>query len=355
MPGVDWRAAGWFRAGLRRLLLFALLLATGLVVLGWLPLGPAVRAQTTGTLRPSGGALLAPVGRQVGWLSFDAPRARLLTGFVAPAYAADAVATAAGAQAAVTVVAPFGGAAGADVGGDLVRLDLASGQTAPLVSRADPDESLGAPAWLADGGGLLFQREDLRRAPIAYPGMATVSYPSRIELVRPDGAGRAVVADDARQPAPSPDGGTVAYLRSTRQGTALLARPLAGGQERPLVPLGRFTALASPRFSPSGDRIALMAPGDVVGRPGLPVIGPAAAYAHGLPWDLWLINADGSGLHRVAQLAADDASVTWSPDGGQLFVYGGAGSFVVDPVTGDSSGFAYLAGYGATTWLPAAP
>jgi hypothetical protein len=340
---------------LRFFLSLLLFLTIECAVLVWLPRGLAVHAQTTGTLQPTAGTLLAPVGRQVGWLSFDAPRPHLLTSFPAPAYAADAVATAAVSQAAVTVVAPFGGASGSTMGGDLVGLDLASGQTSPLVSRADPNESLGAPAWLADSSALLFQREDLRQTAIAYPGMSTVTYPSRIEIVRPDGSGRTVLFDNARQPAPSPDGKTVAYLRSTPEGTALLARPLAGGEERALIPLGRFTDLGYPQFSPSGDQIALMAPGNVVGQPALPFIGPSVAYAHGLPWDLWLVNADGSDLHQVAELAADDGSVTWSPDGSQLFVYGGSGSFLVDPVTGTISSFAYLAGYGATAWLPPAP
>jgi hypothetical protein len=35
-----------------------------------------------------------------------------------------------------------------------------------------------------------------------------------------------------------------------------------------------------------------------------------------------------------------------------LFVYGGAGSFLVDVATGDATQLGYIAGYGATAWLP---
>ena len=80
--------------------------------------------------------------------------------------------------------------------------------------------------------------------------------------------------------------------------------------------------------------------------------GPAVALAHGFPWDLWMVALDGSAPRLIAELGADDPTVTWSPDGRQLFVYGGTGSFIVDALTRETSAYPYLAGYGTTAWVP---
>ena len=42
----------------------------------------------------------------------------------------------------------------------------------------------------------------------------------------------------------------------------------------------------------------------------------------------------------------------WAPDGSQLFVYGGWGSFVVDAASGEAESLSFLAGYGSVGWLP---
>jgi Tol biopolymer transport system component len=186
-----------------------------------------------------------------------------------------------------------------------------------------------------------------------------VRYPSRVEVVQADGSGRAVLVDDARQPAPSPDGSQVAYVRSSAVGSALLLRGLGVADERELVPATRFPDLAYPRFSPRGDQIAFMAAAPFVGRQAGPpllasfgLVGSTAAYAHGLPWDLWMVGLDGAPPRLVAQLGGDDASPVWSPDGSQIFVYSGTGSAIVDASTGEVASYPYLAGYGATAWVP---
>jgi hypothetical protein len=79
---------------------------------------------------------------------------------------------------------------------------------------------------------------------------------------------------------------------------------------------------------------------------------PEPAMAHGFPWEAWIVNADGSGLHQIADVTNDDPSVAWSPDGNQLLVYGGWGSFVVDAASGSSESLSFLAGYGSVGWMP---
>jgi Tol biopolymer transport system component len=222
-----------------------------------------------------------------------------------------------------------------------------------LVSRSDARESLGAPAWLPDGSGLFFQREDDSTTGVAYPGGSTVYYPSRIEAVQADGTNRTVVVGDGRQPAASPDGASLVFVRTADTGAAMYERSLADGSERPLVAAGRFREIAYPRFSPAGDRVAFMASGAFVGLvlASWP-LAPESGRLHGVPWDLWVMAADGSAVGRLAELGADDASVSWSPSGTQLFVYGGTGSFLVDAASGQTTPLPYVAGYGGTSWLP---
>jgi Tol biopolymer transport system component len=158
-----------------------------------------------------------------------------------------------------------------------------------------------------------------------------------------------------RRPAPAPDGTRFAILRTSEEGTALIVHTYPDPSEQVLIPTGLFRDIASPRYTPQGDRLAFMAPGTFVGQAprGLltSLLGAGIASAHGFPWDLWVVGADGSGVRRLAQLGADDASAVWSPDGAQLFVYGGTGSFVVDASTGEVTPVPFVAGYGAAAWL----
>jgi hypothetical protein len=303
----------------------------------------------------SSGTILAPVARQAGWLALEAARPRLLTALDPPAYVTDVAAVPASSTAviAVTAFSPDG----TSFGGDLVALDISSSQVATTVARVDGNESLGAPAWLPGAAGLLFQREDHSQSGLARPGAANLSYPSRIEFAQSDGSGRKTLIADGGSPAPAPDGMHVAFLRTSPDGIALLVRSLATETDETLVAAGQFPDLGYPRYAPDGERIAFMAPTvSTRNNPSLllsPLFGaPTPAYAHGFLFDVWIINVDGSGSRRLAQVGADDGSVSWSPDGMQLFVYGATGSFLVDALTGDSTPLPHLVGSGGTAWLP---
>jgi Tol biopolymer transport system component len=330
-----------------------LALIGALVSLSMAPFTSFAHRASQDVLEPVPGSILAPVSRQAGWLSLEAPRPRLLTGYQAPSYVADLAVSSTGA-AVIVVQSVY---PGLDVfGGDLLRLDLESGATTPLVMRTDATEALGSPVWQPDGSGLLFQRDDVRLPPLAYAGQATARYPSRLEVVQSDGSNRSVLLEDARQPTVSPSGAQMAYLRSSRAGTALLIRSQSAdlADERELIPAGQFLDLAYPRFAPVGEWIAFAAVTPIALHDNLfdTLFGAAVAYAHGLPSDIWLIRSDGLGLHQVAAVSADDPSVSWSPDGSQLFIYGGSGSAIVDVATGELARYAFLSGYGATAWIP---
>lgn len=313
-----------------------------------------VHSQDTG---PTAGRVLAATRGQVAWLNLEAARPTPLTTIARPAFPADIAAAPNGSVAVFSLVTVYPGSN--LQGGDLVVLDLATGATWPLVSRQRQEESFDVPAVWPDGSGVLFQRSDLRAA-LAMPGQAQPQYRSAIEHIAADGSARTVVLDDARYPAPAPDSVHFAYVRTTSAGTSILNHGMDDGSDTTLVPAGAFAAIAYPRISPDGLRIAfaavsLSAP---VGRSSVPTWQPLAslfhvpiAEAHGYPWEVWLANADGTDLHQISDVMDDDPSVAWSPDSQSVLVYGGWGSFIIDAASGRVSDLPFLTGYGATAWV----
>jgi hypothetical protein len=307
------------------------------------------QSQTTG--------ILAVVGRQVAWLNLEAPRHRVVSKFAPPANALEVTALADTSHAIVSVGAPFPGSA--TRGADLLDLDLQSGESSPLLLRAEARESFNSPAWWPDRATLLFERQDLNGQPVGAPGQEVPRYPSRIERVMSDGSGREILLPAGRQPSAAPDGARLVFAKTTNTGASLLVWSQQDGSTQTIVPEGRFADVAYPQFAPRSDAIAFVAPqSGVNGRspPAWPLaldrlFGPSVAYAHGIPWDPWIVNADGSGLHRVAETGGDEPSVAWSPDETRLFVYSGIGSFVVETATGAVTPLTFVQGYGPITWL----
>ncbi len=195
-------------------------------------------------------------------------------------------------------------------------------------------------------------------------GSGPFHWSSQIEAIHPDGTQASMVAPEGSSyPAPSPDGQHFAYVYATRTGISLVERTLADSGERVLIPESRFGLMAYPRYSPDGGTIALVGlsssgtpPSPVNPSPPLDGLGRfltvATTEAHGLPWEVWLVDADGSNLRQVPDVMNDDASLARSPDGTRLLVYGGWGTGLVDLAQGTSDLLPFLPGYGAVAWLP---
>jgi dipeptidyl aminopeptidase/acylaminoacyl peptidase len=303
------------------------------------------------------GAVLAVVGRQAAFLNLEAPRHRMLSRIATPANAIEVTALPDGSGGVLAVNGPYPG--GGLRGSGLVHLDLSTGDTQPLLQRAEPRESLNMPGWWSDRQTLIFERQDLGGQPVGAPGQEVPRYPSRIERVLADGTERAILIADGRQPDAAPDGSSLVYARTTNQGASLLVWRQVDGSVETLVPEGRFADVAYPRFSPDSHKIAFVAPqsGVLADSPTFleSLFGPSVAYAHGIPWDPWIVNVDGTDLHRVAETGADEPSVSWSPDGSRLFVYSGTGSFIVEAATGNVTALQFVQGFGPTAWLSVAP
>jgi Tol biopolymer transport system component len=331
----------------------AVILAAILLLIALLP-SPGSPRPATAQSNPTGRVLASARG-QVAWLDLLAPRPSPLTQLVRPAYPADVAAAPGGQFAVASVVSALPGSGA--MGGDLLLIDLQTNSTRTLLARQSESESLDLPALWPDGSAILYQRSNLRVA-LPMPGQAQPQYQSRIEQIDRDGNNAVPLLDDARYPGPAPDGAQFAFVRSTDRGAAIFVHSVPDSSDQPLVAPGQFLALAYPRFSPDGQTVAfaavsLLAP---IGRPNrtsmFAAFGPPEALAHGFPWEVWLVNADGSGLRQITDVLDDDPSVAWSPDGSQLLVYGGWGSYVVEPSTGSASALSFLAGYGSIAWLP---
>ncbi|MDP8922670.1 MAG: hypothetical protein M3O34_07310 [Chloroflexota bacterium] len=221
----------------------------------------------------------------------------------------------------------FHRAAGDQVSSGEIFVAPAGGGTAELaVPRDRPGSVADLPRWSPDGQYLYFSYQGLEgRQPVA-----------RVERVRLADGTRTPLFDDAVTPDVSPDGQAVAFVHDDVNGQSLMVGPADGGQARELVSRDVFTALAGPRFSPDGTRIAFVAVG---AGPGAADAGPMdrlasffavpVAYAHGEPWSVWTVRTDGTDRRRASSLQEDEPLVAWSPDGAWLAVYGTGGLWVV--------------------------
>ncbi len=182
-----------------------------------------------------------------------------------------------------------------------------------------PRGQLGSPAWLPDGRALYVGLTDILSDPTA-PVVERL-----FQIVRVDAATgeHRVVLEDAREPAITRDGRRMAYVgfnRAYAAPTLHIAAP-DGSDDRELIGPGAFSDFYAPRFSPDGARIIFAAiGGPVTNEQGYPIaardpaplerllgwLAPPTAEAHGAPWDLWTINADGSGLRRLRPADRDD-------------------------------------------------
>jgi Tol biopolymer transport system component len=113
--------------------------------------------------------------------------------------------------------------------------------------------------------------------------------------------------------------------------------------------------IASPRFSPDGQRVLFVSPGgpptDEQGYPitqgqqsplerVLALFEPPAAEAHGAKADLWVVNVDGTGLRRLTTLHEDSPMGIFSPDGQRIVILAAGGIYTLNA---DGSGVRKLA------------
>jgi hypothetical protein len=76
-----------------------------------------------------------------------------------------------------------------------------------------------------------------------------------------------------------------------------------------------------------------------------------ARVTDGMPEDIWIVNADGSDLRRLAALAEDLPSFAWSADGKRLFSIGGQGLWQMDVASGKRDKLSEGVFHGQIAWV----
>jgi dipeptidyl aminopeptidase/acylaminoacyl peptidase len=253
------------------------------------------------------------------------------------------------------------------IGQDIYLLDLKTGADKLLIKRDEAQGFLDQPTWSKDAKYLYFSSRVPQRDKDKNIVGENISI-SRLELATNT---REKLLEDAREPAPLPDGKLLAFVsvqastgtyetnlkilnRETKEVKTLLdpklgfigtyfPRPSPDGQ------LIAFAGAGGPDINPYANPTATPAPGSgsagktALDRPGgfalgLTVFQPfgqkplalQAPPAHGVPYDLWLIKPDGSGLKRLTTLFEDQPMAAWSRDGKQIAFLAGQGFYMIN-------------------------
>jgi Tol biopolymer transport system component len=222
-------------------------------------------------------------------------------------------------------------------------------------SRVITDDAISAvrPRWSPDGSQLVFYREDRSVSFLGYPVF-------RLMVMDADGTNLREIPGahkpDDVPPDWSPDGSLILYASMSLAGGSLqddLATiPVAGGASHRLTETAPAEESGGD-WSPDGRSIAFK-------------------RLNGGNWEIWVMNANGSGQRRLAAVPdADAAAPDWSPDGSKVAFLGYVGGvnggfkshgsvYVVDVATGDITRVWRGVATGATgslidarpTWLP---
>ncbi|MSQ14463.1 MAG: hypothetical protein EXR50_01180 [Dehalococcoidia bacterium] len=224
-------------------------------------------------------------------------------------------------------------------GSELWTINLDGSDQRMLSRDSDPGGRFDQPAWSPDGASLYYSYY----RPI-YSNGKFVDTELSIERLDLSTMARTTIENNAYYPSVSKDGKNIALIRVGTNGVSqsLITKGLNNQTATVLTKEDNFLAIAEPRISPKGDQIAFIASGEY--RPTalqnvdkvkkgntfrLPKLW-SVAEANGLPWDVWTINLDGTGLTKITELFEDSPSIDWSSDGRYIAILGIKGLFLAD-------------------------
>lgn len=243
-----------------------------------------------------------------------------------------------------------------------VRVMNADGTAMRVVAApADPKIALGFPAWSPDGKDLYITQ--------SFP-IPPTSQHDEIDLVSANGGPLHKLMENAREASVSPDGKKIVYsvLDYQTYSAGLWIANIDGSSRKQLLPSGVFAAIFGARFSPDSQSIVFAESGPANKKlPGVAALNRSTdddscavslgficlvekADAHGLPWDLWLVNLDGTKFVRLTNIGADSPVPAWSADGKQIAFFDATGIYVLDVATKKINQVSDSAGYGGFDW-----
>ena len=238
-----------------------------------------------------------------------------------------------------------------------IYLASADGSNPTLIQEHQrQNEKIRSPAWLPDGQSLLVVVEQVEGAQVGRD----------IERVDLASGERTRLVEGGFHPAVSPDGTRMVYVTEDEElaQTLWLANIDGSGATTLAGPDEGLVTFLSPRFSPDGAVLAFGGSGPAT----LSVVAkPAARYAarapnqaspsasaatyNGLPMDIWLVDVAGGEPRALADLQLDLPSLAWSGDGSRIFVLAGRGLLAIDPISGSNSSEAEGTFHGHLDWL----
>jgi Tol biopolymer transport system component len=252
---------------------------------------------------------------------------------------------------------------------DIRVINLAGKDERVIAAPPDDKTVFNFPAWSPDGKELWFTRT-------ATSGDVTSD---EIDRVSTAGGTAQRVIEGGRAVSVSPDGKKIVFLRLdfTTYRSSLWVADLDGSHARQLLDKDAFAALEGARFSPDSQTLVFAAsgapqeqlPGLQAGRGGTNEVARSqtatadaclarflftcwvnTAYAHGLPWDLWMVNLDGTKFERLTEVGADSPYPAWSPDGKFVAFMDLSGFYVVNRETKEGNLISINGGHGALDW-----
>jgi Tol biopolymer transport system component len=235
-----------------------------------------------------------------------------------------------------------------------------AGGARPLVPQDRPGVAYETPVW-APGGQALYGTYTefvVRDGRIVDSVAGIVRVP--LGSARPEPQ---MLVPGGGSPAVSPDGARLAYVAGRlSMAPALCLADADGARARPLLHPDAPSGVTGPRFSPDGRRIAFAAVAPESQAPpaagrgaGAGPFGARPVAAHGLPMDVFVVDADGGNLRRLTRLRADDPAPAWSPAGDRIAVLAAEGIYLVGVDGGDVEVLERPGGSGTIDWRPAAP